>query len=197
MIINGDTLQPTSGNNILIPDRLGFQIGNTQIASFNSTGGLIAQQPYWNIVEQQASGTNSHAGAEFTQGDWRTRILNTTIGSNTITGSSLLNNQFTLPSGTYRLNARCPAYAVGFHKAILFNVTDQINQLNGSSVIAHNTTGADQTDSIILGIFTILSQKTFEIRHRCSSSRAPTGFGGAVSFGIPEIYTQVELWKLG
>ena len=199
MIINGDTLQPTSGNNILIPDGLGFQIGNTQIASFSSTSGLIAQVPYWKIVEQQASGTNAHSGATFSSGSWTTRFLNTTIGSNTITGSSLSSNRFTLPSGTYRIFATAPAYYVGNHKAKLVNITDSSDTLLGTNERSAyvSVVDASQTSSIISGIFTITSSKIFEIQHRCQSSQAGTGFGYNASFSVSEIYTQVELWKLG
>lgn len=178
-------------------DKIGVSIGGSKVGEIDSNG-ITISQPYWNIVEQQASGTNGHNGAEFTQGDWRTRFLNTTIDSNTITGSSLSSNRFTLPSGTYRIFATAPASYCGIHKTRLRNITDSSDTLIGTSEF---TTAADtsitMTRSQIRGIFTITSIKTFEIQHRCQTTRATTGFGYPSSFSVPEIYTIVELWKLG
>jgi hypothetical protein len=155
--------------------------------SFTVTGGI--NPPYWNIVDQKASGT---AAGTFAGGGWRTRDLNTTIGSNTITGSSLSSNQFTLPAGTYRIFASAPTYAVNSHKAKLRNITDSTDTLIGTSERSDQTyNGA--TRSFVSGTFTIASQKTFELQHRCSSDQ---NFGYASSFSVNEIYSTVELWKL-
>lgn len=193
MIITGDTLQPSSGNNISVPNGMGINVNNTEVLEIGSTG-IIAQQPYWNIVDQKASGTN---GGTFTSGAWQTRDLNTTIGSNTIIGSSLSFNRFTLPSGTYRIFARCPGSQVNYHKGKLRNITDSSDVLIGSSNF--NLVGSGNgTDSIINGLFTISAQKTFEIQHYCTANGTNTGFGHATAIsGINEIYTTVELWKLG
>jgi len=155
--------------------------------SLSVTGGI--NPPYWNIVNQKASGTPEGA---FTSGAWRTRDLNTTIGNNTITGSSLSTNQFTLPSGTYRIFASAPTYAVNNHKAKLRNITDSTDTLIGTSEISHSTNDG-ATRSFVSGTFTIASQKTFELQHRCSTS---SFFGQASSFSVNEIYSTVELWKL-
>ena len=197
MRITGDTLEPSLGSNITVPNGMGINVSSTEVLEIGSTG-IISQQPYWNIVEQQASGTNAHNGAEFTQGDWRTRFLNTTIGSNTITGSSLSSNQFTLPSGVYRIFVSCPANYCGIHKIRLRNITDSSDTLIGTSEFTTpNDSSITSTCSQIRGIFTITSIKTFEIQHRCSVTRATSGFGYPSSFSIPEIYSIVELWKLG
>ena len=192
MIINGDNLSPSVGNNITIPDGLGFQIGNTQIASFN-TNGIFINQPYWNIVDQKAANTS---GGTFTAAAWQTRVLNTTIGNNTIIGSSLLNNQFTLPTGTYRISVKAPAFDVNRHKAKLRNITDSADTLIGTSEYS-DATGNVQASSIINGIFTIISSKVFEIQHYCATTVSTNGFGVESNFGVVEIYTIVELWKIG
>lgn len=167
----------------------GLKIGN--ITNF----GITLNQPYWNIVDQKTPGT---PGGTFTQAAWQTRTLNTTIGSNTITGSSLLNNQFTLPSGTYRINVSAPAYTVNRHKAKLRNITDSSDTLIGTSEYNAPSTGTVVTSSLIKGIFTITSSKVFEIQHQCqTTSGATNGFGVESNFGVVEIYTQVEIWKIG
>lgn len=192
MIINGDFLTPSVGTNITVPNGMGINVNNTEVFEIGTTG-IIAQQPYWNIVEQQNSGVG---GGNFTLGDWRTRVLNTTRGTNSITGSSLSSNQFTLPSGTYKIYATCPAVAVSLHKARLQNITDGITVLIGSSERTDNTDTVS-TNSIVSGTFTISSQKTFELQHRCSVTVNTVGFGSPSSFSVVEVYTQVELWKLG
>lgn len=169
-------------------DSVGISSNGTKIAQFDSNG-ITANIPYWNIVDQKTSGT---AAGTFTSGAWRTRDLNTTIGSNSISGSSLSTNQFTLPSGTYRILASAPTYAVNSHKAKLRNITDSSDTIIGTSERSDQTyNGA--TRSFISGVFTIAAQKTFEIQHYCSTSQ---NFGQATSFGVVEIYTVVELWKL-
>jgi hypothetical protein len=196
-----DEILPSSSSNIKINNGLGITIGSNTTPSliFDSVGGIVLQQPYWNIVEEQANNTNGHAGATFTSGDWRTRFLNTTRGSNTITGSSLLSNQFTLPSGTYRIFATAPSYYTGNHKIRLRNITDSSDTLLGTNERSaySGVNDASQTFSMIRGIFTITSSKTFEIQHRCQNTQGTTGFGYAMNFGVTEVYTQVELWKIG
>ena len=192
MIITGDTLQPSSGNNISVPNGMGISVSNTEVLEIGSTG-IIAQQPYWNIVDQKASGTVS---GTFTASAWQTRTLNTTIGSNTITDSSLSSNRFTLPSGTYRIFATAPAYTVNRHKAKLRNITDSSDTLIGTS--EYTAPASATTCSLIKGIFTISFSKTFEIQHQCqTTSTGTTGFGVESNLGVVEIYTIVELWKLG
>ena len=173
-------------------DTIGIAIGGNKVGQIDSNG-ITISQPYWNIVDQKASGTN---GGTFTSGAWRTRDLNTTRGTNSISGSSLSSNQFTLPSGTYRIFTRCQGSEVNYHKAKLRNITDSSDVLIGSSNF-NLTSYGNISDSIINGIFTISSQKTFELQHYCTATYANTGFGNAVSIsGITEIYSSVELWKL-
>jgi len=133
------------------------------------------------------------SGGTFTLGAWRTRDLNT-INTN-ITGVSLAANQFTLPAGTYKILGVAPAYAVDNHKALLYNVSDASNEILGSSTYGSNS-DLVQASSIIEGVFTIANTKIFEIRHRCTTTRATNGFGLACSLGVGEVYTQVEIIKI-
>ena len=197
MIITGDTIQPSLGTNITVPDATGINVGSNTVFQIGTTG-IITQQPYWNIVEQQTSGTNGNNNATFASGSWVTRILNTTIGTNTITNSSLSSNRFTLPTGTYRILVTAPAFYVGYHKIKLANITDSTDTLIGTGEYSQTSTYPSSTNSIIRGTFTITSSKTFEIQHRCSTTYNTSGaMGLASSFSVAEIYTQVELWKIG
>jgi hypothetical protein len=169
-------------------DIIGISVNGSKIAQLDSNG-ITANLPYWIIVDQKTNGTN---GGSFTSGAWRTRDLNTTIGSNTITGSSLASNQFTLPSGTYYINSSAPGFGVNQHKIKLRNITDSSDVIIGSS----ENTGSSQTRSFLNGTFTISSSKVFEIQHYGNTTSNTNGFGSASSFSVVEIYTQVELRKL-
>ena len=180
--------EPSSGIYRISNGVLGIAIGGNKVGQIDAFG-IQAMQPYWNIVDQKANGT---PGGTFNSGSWQTRDLNTTIGSNTITGSSLSSNRFTLPSGTYRIFASAPTYACNLHKARLKNITDNNEPLIGTSEVSNQTyNGA--TRSFISGIFSIASSKTFEIQHWCQTTLS---FGQAVNSGAVEIYTVVELWKV-
>jgi hypothetical protein len=169
-------------------DIIGIAVNGSKIAQLDFNG-ITANLPYWIIVDQKTNGTN---GGSFTSGAWRTRDLNTTIGSNTITGSSLASNQFTLPSGTYYINSSAPGFGVNQHKIKLRNITDSSDVIIGSS----ENTGSSQTRSFLNGTFTISSSKVFEIQHYGNTTSNTNGFGSASSFSVVEIYTQVELRKL-
>jgi hypothetical protein len=168
---------------------VGIMVNNLNVATIG-TNGITVNVPYWHIADQKANNT---PGGTFSSGAWQRRDLNTTIGSNTISGSSLAGNQFTLPAGTYRIQASAPAYNCNRHKAKLRNMTDSIDTLIGSSEVS---APGGYTTSIINGVFTISAQKTFEIQHQCQTSAATNGFGVESNFGVAEIYTQVQLWRL-
>ena len=195
MRITGDTLEPSLGSNITVPNGMGINVSSTEVLEIGTTG-IISQQPYACFVDEKSAGTE---GGTFTSGDWRTRVLNTTRGINSITGSSLntSTNQFILPTGTYRLFASCPAYLVELHQSKLRNITDSSDTLIGTSEYCASSIQVSNR-SFINGTFTITTQKTFEIQHRNNSTQNSNGFGrGYANFGNVQVYTVVELWKLG
>ena len=148
----------------------------------------------WNYIklsDVQSSGT---VGGAFTSGAWRTRIINTE-DSDTGSNCSISSNQITLDAGTYECSITAPGYSVDAHKARLQNITDTATTLLGSSAYA-NSGNAVQVDSIIVGRFTIAAQKTFEVQHRCVTSNGTNGLGVASGFGVSEIYTVAEFWKV-
>lgn len=104
-------------------------------------------------------------------------------------------NQFTLPAGTYLINAFAPAYRVDRNKAKLRNITDGSDTLIGTSEHARDS-GVNNTRSFVVGSFTIAETKVFEIQHRSQSTKAPNGFGVASDFGVDEIYTQAHITKI-
>jgi hypothetical protein len=106
-----------------------------------------------------------------------------------------IENQFTLPAGTYMVEASAPACAVLSHIAVLYNISDSEISLSGSSSRSSNVSGSS-IRSFITGVFTISGTKVFEIQHRCESTETNVGFGRACNLGVSEIYTQVKITKL-
>ena len=125
---------------------------------------------YLQYRDQKAQNT---AGGTFTSGAWRTRDLNTEVSD----------------SG--------PAAVVNRHQARLQNVTDATTVLTGTTEYTYVNAGdGSQSRSLIEGRFTIASAKAFEIQHQCQTTAATGGFGVAANF-TTEVYTVVELWKIG
>lgn len=143
---------------------------------------------YINLIDEK---TGSSAGGTFNSGTWQTRDLNTIKTDET--GAVLLSsNQFTLPAGSYIINAVSPAKGVEKHKIKLRDITDSVDTIIGTSAYA----GSLSDTSIIKGKFVTTSTKTFEIQHKCTSSKETDGFGSAAEAGVVEVYTVVELWKV-
>ncbi|MEO8397041.1 MAG: hypothetical protein ABI700_28860 [Chloroflexota bacterium] len=143
------------------------------------------------IVVREEQAQNTSAGT-FTSGAWRTRTLNVEA-SDADNHASLSASQITLDAGTYRLRASAPAFAVGAHQARWQNVSDGVTVAVGTTEVADPTAQA-QTRSIVVGRFTISASKTFELQHRCATTRSTDGFGVAANFAT-ECYGEVELWR--
>ena len=156
--------------------------------NFPSATILMPARPILILNETQASGVG---GGTFTQSVWQTRVLNT-VQYNGISGASLNgSNQFILPTGTYCINVSAPAFNVNNHQSKLYNITNSTDILFGSSEQSVGNTNR----SFIVGIFTITSAKTFEIRHYCATTSASTGFG-VPTYQTSEIYTQIKIEQL-
>jgi len=151
---------------------------------------LAARAPDIILEEQQTSGTD---GGTFTSGADRVRVLNTEVRDvNNI--CTLSSNQFTLPAGTYYIEWSAPAEVVANHQSMLYSVTASAVIQRGRSCFA--STGAVVTNYSDGGaIVTPAVSTTYEIRHRCQTTRTTNGFGSGAGFGT-EIYTRVRIWTL-
>ena len=155
------------------------------------SGGLFAS--YAQVCDRKSSG--SHGGS-FSSGDWRTRELNTEAfdPDGIVTLSS---NQFTLQAGSYFINAMAPAQSVVNHQLRLRNITDSNNALFGFSAYASQSSGnaTDDNDYAFLkGRITLSGAKTFELQHRCNTTRNGAGFGQPTGYA-EETYASVEIYK--
>jgi hypothetical protein len=140
------------------------------------------------VRDEKSSGTG---GGNISTGSFITRTLNTVM-TNEISGASLTSNQIILPSGTYYINARAPAYNVDEHKLKLRNITDSSDTIIGSS---EQNADLDYDSAFLTGRFTITAEKTFELQHRFGFDAA-NGFGLACSFSVVEVYADVQIWKV-
>ena len=155
-----------------------------------AAGGSAPKVAY--ISDVKASGTDGGTSAtSFTQRD-----LNTLVDPDSIV-TSLTANQFTLPAGTYLIDAQAPANKAQQHKAVLYDVTNSAIKLVGSSAYSTSSSGNDNmTSSYIRGRFTLVGSVTFEIQHIVGNDIVTVGFGAAGGFSVDEVYTQVTITKL-
>lgn len=140
------------------------------------------------IKDVKSSGTD---GGDFNSGAWRRRDLNTTEGDSFV---SLSSDQFTLPAGTYEIDASAPAYKVNRHQIRVRNVTDSTTEILGSSEYCNDSTSA-QTRSFLSGEIEIDKTTTFEVQHRCTTTKTGGGLGMYGGF-TDEVYTIVKIEKI-
>jgi hypothetical protein len=143
----------------------------------------------------QVAGTS---GGDFTQGAWRTRVLNTLVADN-MGIASLASNQLTLPAGIYYVTARCPGRRVDSHQCRLYDITGSTVLLTGTPAFSDSTDATPaspgQTDAWLEGQITLTVESVIELQHQCITTRAVDGFGFACSFDL-EVYSELELWQV-
>lgn len=130
-------------------------------------------------------------GGTFTNGEFRTRDLNTEIfDPDGIV--SITSNTFTLSAGIYVINWKCPAFDVDRHVSRLFNETSSSTVALGS---AGYTSASVQDHSFGSARVTITGDTVFRIEHRGQTTKSTTGFGVAHDFtDISNRYTYVEIF---
>lgn len=150
----------------------------------------IKKDGYIKLSDVKSSGTGGGTNVAAT---WTTRTLNTE--DNDAGGfCTLSSSQFTLLSGTYRINASSQMATVIRHKARIRNISDNNTTIVGTNTAT--TTGVQGTNSIIMGEFTISATKTFALQYYAQTSVTNNGLGYAVSSGESEIYATVELLRI-
>ena len=143
------------------------------------------------LSDQKASGTNGGSSSS----GINTRVLNTISDPSSLI-SSFSANQFILPAGTYRMSAEAPASSSLQHRIRLRNISDSTTTLLGTSGYCPTAVSAN-TVSSIRGVFTITSSKTFELQHYFNTAQATNGLGIAATSGENEVYTMIEIQKVG
>lgn len=173
------------GVRVEVPQPAAGTVGPTEL-DVSQHGG-----EYVKLTDTKATTTD---GGTATSGSWQTRALNTE-DSDTGSVCTLSSNQFTLPAGTYRVQASAPAYSVDTHQLRIRNITDSTTDLVGLNAHSYST-GNSSCAAHVSGEITIASAKTFELQHRFQTTHATNGLGTANSFGENEVYAVVEIWKV-
>lgn len=150
------------------------------------------ERKVFHIVDAKAYNVS---GGSSIQDAWQTRILNTVI-SNSISGASLSSNRFTLPAGTYLIQAEAPCYKGDQHQIRLYNYTDSAQV--GLGTIEYGQNGLTvENKSILWLIFTITGSKAFEIQHIIEDAYSSHGLGVQNdSFSLNNYFTQVWIEKV-
>lgn len=155
--------------------------------------GNLNFENYMHVRDEPPSGT---IGGTATGGTWHTRNLNNVL-YNTISGATLNLNQIILPSGTYYIKASAPASLVNRHRIGLYNIQLASFILLGTSSFSPST-GGDNSRSYINGVLSLSSSSNIEIRHYVTTTYATNGLGHPASItGMNEVYSEVEIWKIG
>tara|TARA_R100000005_G_C4932897_1_gene160997 strand:- start:257 stop:772 length:516 start_codon:yes stop_codon:yes gene_type:complete len=148
-------------------------------------------ESYAIICDEKSDG--NHAGT-FTSGSWLGRDLNTTITDpdNIVSVSS---NRFTLQAGNYIVHVSAPAIEVNRHQIRLNDVTNSTVKEYGSNEYSNNANGYATTRSMLETRLIVTASTTYEIEHRCHTTRNSFGFGIDTGFGGVNIYTIVKIFK--
>jgi len=157
--------------------------------------GSVAPGPGQHIqcLDVKTSGTTGGAASA---GATATRTLNSE-SANTIPGASLTSNAVSLPEGTYWIDASAPAYAVNFHKLVLYNVTASAVSITGTSEYSDASSSNVVTRSFVQRQLVVPSGgQSFELRHYTQSANA-NGLGLPTSMsGVAEVYSSFIARKL-
>ena len=140
------------------------------------------------ITDQKAQNT---AGGDFTSGAWQTRQINTEQ-SDDDSIVAVSSNQFTIGAGKYLIEAFAPVLGVGAHQTRLYNITDTAVEETGMNGHSPASTG---NFSSVYAVVDISVDTTYEIQHRCQTTKASTGFGFATNWNA-EVYTTVRVTSL-
>lgn len=180
----------------ILPDSDGTLATMADLADFATTADVddaieTAATKFLHVQDQKTSGT---AGGTFTSGAWQTRTLNTTL-TNEITGASLSSNAVTLPAGTYYFESVSPVFRVALHQSRLYDGSAAVANSYSSNSVAENEVGVGNY-AIASGRFTLSAETSITLQHRCSVTFATQGFGYPNSFGGPEVYAELKIWKI-
>jgi hypothetical protein len=164
----------------------------TPVMSVYSSG-VVYEANLAILEDVKSSGTS---GGTCTASSYIKRDLNTEKIANTFVNLST-NNEFIVQPGTYYIWASAPAHLVAYHRSNIYNVTDATYLTNTDKVtnplmFAGLGTNIPSSVAEVYGRFTITSEKVFSLMHRCSSTKATTGFGlPYAAFSENEIYGRV------
>ena len=160
-------------------------------SGLTKTGGFGKFTSYAIIGDVKA---NDVDGGTFTEGDWRTRDLNTELAdADDIV--SISSNQFTLQAGSYLIEAHAPAYKTNRHMIKLYQTSGTPADIAFGTGMYANSSYLGNVVSSVRARVTISTATTYEIRHQGDVSSTTYGFGLGANFSTTELYTVVQIFK--
>lgn len=161
-----------SAGEVVTAANLNEQVRDNTEHLFNGINDIV----YFEHRESASTG-----GGGFSSGAWRVRdITNMPTDSGNI--ASLASDQITLEPGKYRTFIVATATQVNGHQARLYDDTAASVLLYGT--VSWSSTSADEnSDSIIMGDFTLTTQSALQVEHQCSETNATDGMGKPISWG--------------
>ena len=147
------------------------------------------------FYEQQGTGIASHGGAIPALGVNNQRQLNYARSTNNIVGMYLVSNTVFTPLGTYKIKAKTPAYMAGNVRAIVWDFTNNVPLIVGTSQCSGVTGQAASKINVYCE-----AEDTIGITNPCQIGVMlwVQGPDFASSFGLPtsdgniESYTTIE-----
>lgn len=145
--------------------------------------------------EQQTLGTD---GGTFTSGADRTRTINTEVYDKHST-LAVSSNQITItPNGSqsFVIEWDAPAIDIAGHQSFLYQTSGTPAEIARGTSEWSDTSDFVASRSVGMTVVTISVATTYEIRHRCNTTKTAVGFGIAGDFGT-EVYTRVRIYRTG
>lgn len=138
---------------------------------------------------------NTNGGAAGGSGVFFTRPLNTVVENN-IVGASLAANEITLPAGIYRARFDTQSQSTSDkNKHRLYDVTGAATLFEGLS-FGSGTASTHMAYGV--GTFTLAGVSNVRLEMITNNiSNESTELGLAANFGLAEIYTDLQIWKVG
>jgi len=106
---------------------------------------------------------------------------------------TLIGDDIILKSGTYKLQVTAPAKDVELHKLRVYNETTSSVEFEGIAL----KSGEISSYISAVGVITSNGTDLYEIHHYTKKKRERDGLGDAAELGNSEIYTTVEITKIG
>ncbi|MHC5598256.1 MAG: hypothetical protein ACYTXC_20345 [Nostoc sp.] len=162
---------------------------------FNLEPVNLVSAKFIQLLDKKDSGVN---GGFATVTTWLNKVINT-ISVDETGLVTLSNNIFTLPAGIYELSASTTFYRLSNTKVRIYNLTDNEVLLQGVNAYFNPFSDGAALPAHLSGKFNIGETKELALQYwtEANSNINQYNFGGSILDGSAEIYTSIDLRKVG